>query len=350
MNPDITDKFDRYLSGQMSDSEQEEFMNALNKDNELKSFFEEYQLLIQSFNDYHKKNNLEKKFNEWYLESSQGLAQHHRKLWWNVSYIAASVALFVTIAGIWFYENLNKQTKKQGNEISYLKKELKNIQSQQNTLVRSIRKIQEKNYAPANSQSTGFLFAPHYILTTYHSIQNADSLFVENDNFTRSKANVVFTNKDLDVAVLYVSELNIVPKNFGFTTLLSNLGNKVFTLGFPTNQMVYNEGYISAVNGYNNDTAYYQITMSLNPGNSGGPLFNYKGELIGMISSKNISMEGVAFALKSNMLYNLKDSLPADSIKNEWIKAFRKHSKNNSADIDKIKPYIFKIFVYQKSV
>lgn len=349
MKPEITDWFDKYLQGQLNEEEIRAFQEALNKDAHLKKSFEDYQLLIQSFQDYHQKDILEKKFNEWYYEESAGVFKN-KKIWWNVSYIAASVALLVTLTGIWIYENLVKETKKQGNEITYLKKELKHIQTQQNTLVRSIKKIQEKNYAPANSQSTGFLFAPKYILTTYHSIQNADSVFVENEFFPRTEASVIYVNKGLDVALLYVKNLNTIPF-FQIYKNVYDLGQKVYTLGYPTNQPVYNEGYISAVNGYDNDTAFYQITMSLNPGNSGGPLFSNDGKLIGMIVSKNISMEGVAFALKSNMLYTLKDSIPADSIKAIWLKTYKanKYGIQNNNQVSKAKSVIFKISVYQKT-
>lgn len=350
MNPKMIDCFDKYMLGQMNEVEKQEFLNELNTNPELKKDFEEYQLLIQTFNQYHQKNTLEQKLNEWYTEEAVNVSKNTRKTWWVVSYVAASVALLVTFAGIGFYETLNKESKKHGNEISYLKKELKNIQFQQNTLVRNIRNFQEKKYAPANSQSTGFLFAPHYLLTTFHSVQNADSLFIENDEYPRMQAKVIYVNKDLDVAVLYVDRLTDLSSLY-VCNGICDLGDKIFTLGFPTNQLVYNEGYISAINGYNNDTAFYQITMSLNPGNSGGPLFTNKGKLIGMIVSKNMNMEGVAFALKSNMLYTLKDSLPSDSLKSVWIKTFKPMPTraNKNISIHNIKPFIFKISVYQKS-
>ncbi len=347
MNPKLTDWFDKYLLGQMNETEQKEFLAALASDDNLKKSFDDYQLLIQSFTDYHYKNHLEQKMNEWYLDEYSSIAKNNRKAWWKVASVAASVAILVTLAGIWLYENLIKETKKQSNEIVYLKKELKQIQSQQNKLVRNIKKIEEKNYAPANSQSTAFLFAPNYLLTTFHSIQNADSLFVESDNFPRSFGRVVYTNADLDVAVLYVPELKIKPP-FSFFKTDGDFGQRVYTLGFPTNQLVYNEGYISALNGYNNDTAFYQITMSLNPGNSGAPLFNNNGQIIGMIVSKNINMEGVAFAIKSDMLFTLKDSLPADSVKQVWSKAFRNIS--GKLPVREQIPFIFKVYVYQKSI
>lgn len=349
MNPKMTDWFDKYLLGQMNEEERQEFHKTLNADETLKKSFEEYQLLILSFKDYHQEADLKNKLDEWYIQEHFRIKQNNKKIWWKVSYIAASVALIVSFAGIWFYESIMKETKKQGNEIIYLKKELKQIQTEQNKIFRNIKKIQEKNYAPANSQSTGFLLAPKYILTTYHSVQNADSLFVENDHFSRTQAQPVYVNKDLDVALLYISNLNVSPI-FQFSHAPCDLGQDVYTLGFPTQELVYNKGYISAINGYNNDTAFYQITMSLNPGNSGAPLFKNNGQLIGMIVSKNINMEGVAFALKSDMLYTLKDSLPDDSVKKVWTKALKHQPSYKKIQMNKIQPYIFKIYVYQKSV
>lgn len=354
MNSKINDWFDRFLTGNMSKEEESEFLTALEKDDELRKDFENYKLIIQTFQEYHQKTELEQKMNAWYTEAIRN-TKPGKRLWWSVTYIAASVALVVTVAGIWFYDTLKKETKKQGQEITYLKKKLQNIQHQQNNLVQNFQKIQNQQYVPANSQSTGFLIAPHYLLTTYHSVQDADSVFIENDVFPRLKAKTVYIHKDLDVALLYVPALTIARFSFRLLNKPVDLGHSVFTLGFPTSQLVYNEGYISAVNGYDNDSAYYQITLPLNPGNSGGPLFDHQGDLIGMIVSKNTTMEGVAFALKSTTLYALKDSLPSDSIKMVWTKVFQKHSASvyqgySQTKIQKYKPMVFKVFVYQKTI
>ncbi len=350
MNPKMTDWFDKYLLNQMSDEEKREFLQALDNDELLKNDFLNYQNLINSFNEYHERNELENKFNEWYLEENLSSKGARNKAWWSVFYIAASIALIITFLGIWVYDTLKSETKRHSQELTYLKKEIKQIQNQQNTIVRNFQKIQQQKYAPANSQSTGFLISSKYIITTYHSIQNADSIFVENDYCSRSEAKVAYANKFLDVVLLYVPTLSISTNNIHLINGQVELGNSVFTLGFPTSQLVYNEGYISALNGYEDDSAYYQITLPLNPGNSGGPLFDIKGNLIGVVVSKNTSMEGVAFALKSNMLYALKDSLSADSLKNIWLNAFNEksfHYNSKNTMIQKFKPMVFKIFVYQ---
>jgi S1-C subfamily serine protease len=80
---------------------------------------------------------------------------------------------------------------------------------------------------------------------------------------------------------------------------VSSLGENVFTLGYPGSEQVYGEGSLSALNGFNGDTTLYQISVPLNPGNSGGPLWDQSGKLIGMIRGKNFAKEGNAYAVKS---------------------------------------------------
>jgi serine protease Do len=66
--------------------------------------------------------------------------------------------------------------------------------------------------------------------------------------------------------------------------------------------MVFGEGSVSSYTGFEGDTSAYQISIPVNPGNSGGPLFDNMGNLIGIISGRNASAEGASFAVKSKWL------------------------------------------------
>jgi serine protease Do len=59
--------------------------------------------------------------------------------------------------------------------------------------------------------------------------------------------------------------------------------------------IVYGEGYVSARTGFNGDSLSYQVQISANPGNSGAPVFNNSGEVIGIVSTRQAQAEGVAF-------------------------------------------------------
>ena len=86
-------------------------------------------------------------------------------------------------------------------------------------------------------------------------------------------------------------------------------------MGYPRNEIVYGEGYVSAKSGNEGDSTAYQVSVSVNPGNSGGPVLNNKGEIIGIITSKNSVADGVVFAAKSKNIYSL-------------IEAFKKADNN----------------------
>jgi len=68
------------------------------------------------------------------------------------------------------------------------------------------------------------------------------------------------------------------------------MGDKVFTIGYPSIDIMgfkpkYTEGVISAVTGIKDNPTVFQTTVPIQPGNSGGPLFNEKGEVVGLTTS-----------------------------------------------------------------
>ena len=95
---------------------------------------------------------------------------------------------------------------------------------------------------------------------------------------------------------------------------LSNVGDAVFVLGYPLRASIGDEiklttGIISSKTGYQGDITSYQISAPVQPGNSGGPLFDDNGDPIGIVNAKHIGAENVTYAVKSNDLYNLIELL-----------------------------------------
>lgn len=126
----------------------------------------------------------------------------------------------------------------------------------------------------------------------------------------------VYSDKSSDLAILKITDpdfTSAVRVPYGFKIRESDLGESVYTLGFPREDMVFGEGSISSKSGFEGDTTAYQISIPVNPGNSGGPLLDDKGNLIGIITGKNTAVEGAAFAIKSRYLLQMIDSIPADS-------------------------------------
>ncbi|RYZ16631.1 MAG: serine protease, partial [Chitinophagaceae bacterium] len=95
----------------------------------------------------------------------------------------------------------------------------------------------------------------------------------------------------------------------------------VFTLGYPRNDIVYGEGYLAARTGYNGDTLSCQIAIAANPGNSGGPILNHNGEVIGVLRQKQTSAEGVVFATQSKYIYQALAQLAQNDTSFKRVKA-----------------------------
>ena len=101
----------------------------------------------------------------------------------------------------------------------------------------------------------------------------------------------------------------------------TDVGEKVFTIGYPLNDVMginykVTDGIISSKSGIADDVRYYQVSVPLQPGNSGGPLFNKEGNVIGITSARlngqavGTQIENVNYAIKSSYLLNLYNMLP----------------------------------------
>jgi S1-C subfamily serine protease len=172
----------------------------------------------------------------------------------------------------------------------------------------------------ANFRATGFLFDGNgFLITNAHVVDNVRNIVVENKKGEQFFAKVVYANKTTDLAILKITDTSFKKVSglpYTFSKSSSELGEHIFTLGYPREEVVYGEGYLSAKSGYFGDTASYQISISVNPGNSGGPVINKNGEVIGIISSKETNADGVVFAIKSKNIFTaLKDVKGNDSIK-----------------------------------
>ena len=72
----------------------------------------------------------------------------------------------------------------------------------------------------------------------------------------------------------------------------------------------FTEGRISAKSGFMGDTTYYQVSTPIQPGNSGGPLFDFKGNLVGIIAAGIIEADNVGYAIKSSVLTTFIEAIP----------------------------------------
>ncbi len=240
--------------------------------------------------------------------------------------VAASIAGFISLltAGL-----IITYTKKYGNEGYYvLVKELNKTNNEVSKLKNNtgnIAIIPVKAAPPVvDFRGTGFLIdGKGYLVTNAHVINKMKNIYVENAKGQYFTAAPVYIDNLVDLTILKITDtafkaVSMLPYSIKKTN--SDLGEQFFTLGFPRNEIVYGEGYVSAKSGNNGDTTSYQLTVSANPGNSGGPVVNRNGEIIGIITAKDSKADGVVFAVKSKNIFTLLDSLKKQDDKYLLIK------------------------------
>ncbi len=154
---------------------------------------------------------------------------------------------------------------------------------------------------------TGFFISKNgYVVTNFHVISKASNIYISNDNIKRMKAEVMYIDESNDIAMLKIDySIENIPYNIVFAN--TEIGNSVFTLGYPFIQSMGKEvkltnGIINSNSGYEDDTRYYQFSAEIQPGNSGGPLFDSEGNVVGLVSAKHNKATNAGYALKSKFL------------------------------------------------
>lgn len=171
---------------------------------------------------------------------------------------------------------------------------------------------------------TGFFIAPNgFVVTAQHVVENAKSITVILNDGTELPATPVTSSKATDIAIL-----KIEAEGVSFLSLAPGaelaLGDEVYTIGFPAIEILgdnhkYADGKVSSLSGVEGDTAFLQVTVPVQPGNSGGPLVDRRGRAVGVVTS--------TAAIEA--FYRLTGSLPQGitwAVKSEYISAVTKEA------------------------
>lgn len=161
------------------------------------------------------------------------------------------------------------------------------------------------------SSGSGFVLTEDgYVVTNHHVVENATSVKVTLYDGTEFDASVVGSDSTNDVAVLKITEdVTLQAVTIGSSTAL-NVGDQVVAIGNPLGELTstLTVGYVSAkerdVTTEGTTINMIQTDAAINSGNSGGPLFNAKGEVVGITtakysgaSSSGATIEGIGFAI-----------------------------------------------------
>ena len=170
--------------------------------------------------------------------------------------------------------------------------------------------------SPSEGLGSGFIVSSDgYILTNAHVVDGANVVTVKLTDKREFRAKVVGADKQSDVAVLKIDAKNLPIVKIGDPNG-SKVGQWVVAIGSPYGfDNTVTSGIISAKSRSlpnENYTPFIQTDVPVNPGNSGGPLFNLQGEVIGinsMIYSQTGGFQGLSFAIPINEAIKVKDAL-----------------------------------------
>ncbi len=170
---------------------------------------------------------------------------------------------------------------------------------------------------------TGFVFSSDgYVITNYHVIEYADkynySVRVIMHDGTSYEAMIVGSDQNNDIAVLKISAQELKPVRLGDSDLIS-VGDCAYAVGNPLGELDFTmtSGTVSALNRLiSPDTSspsinMFQIDAAVNSGNSGGPVYNSAGEVIGVVTAKysENGVEGIGFAIPINDARKIAEDL-----------------------------------------
>jgi len=357
------EQIERYLAGNMDSAERASFEALMQTDGRLKEQVIEHKQLLQAMKIYGKRQVLKGRLNTIHkqLEAEQNpAASNEPSLLWKVFRnrhaqtiaVAASVSLFSVIGTLWSVHQLKDPVQQQSARYVELRREVDRLKKAQSAIINDINQAATPAPRPARFSGTGFAISSDgYLVTSSHVIEGADSIMIENKAGMKFKVSEIYRDQDHDLSILKVEDPSF--SSFGklpytFSSSESELGEKVYTLGYPREDIVFGEGSLSSSTGFEGDSTAYQISIPLNPGNSGGPLLDDKGNLIGVISGKQAGQEGASFAIKSTYLLQMIKEVPTVTT----LPPLKLSKKNTLTDnsrtqqLKKLKEYVFVVKVY----
>ncbi len=329
----LLDLVERYLHGDMNAREKEQFEEMRRQNAELDQLVVEQQMFLASIRHYGERRQLKHTLHQVHAHLVEtgdiNEVPEDTKLspvirFWERNKrtiaVAASIAgiTALTISGI-MVAIAPKGSEAYLQQLSRKVSALEGVQKSQNKKIdQLIDSTESATKSPDKQQLSGgtsFLIDNDgYLVTNSHVVQGASTLIVVNKG-KEYIAQKVYENAANDLAILKINDkdwkpVGKIPYDIRKNTV--DLGEEIFTLGYPRNEVVYNRGYMSARSGYLDDTLSIQLAISANPGNSGGPVLDKNGSIVGILSTRDRQSNDVVFASKASNISRAVEELKLD--------------------------------------
>jgi S1-C subfamily serine protease len=368
----ILEAVERYINGQMTPDERVYFEQLRKSNPEIDQLVVEHTFFLQQMNRFDSTRKFKTLLNNTHTNLAEKGAIKSPKLqgkakvvylfnrYKRTAAIAASIAGITALAMSMLVTTGASEKQATSKDIQYLSGQIKALANQNQQQNKEINRVKEAINSPTATQpaimyktgGSGFLIDPKgYLITNAHVISGATNIAVQNNNGKELAVKVAFIDKERDIAILKVVDpLFKAPSSLPYSIRRKSaaIAEPIFTLGYPRNDIVYGEGYLAARTGFNGDTLTCQIAIAANPGNSGGPILNRNGEIIGILSARQTSAEGVVFATQAKYIFNVLAQLQKSDSNHQQIKvpaisALR--GMDRMQQVEKIRDYVYMVKV-----
>lgn len=349
MDKEMNELLDKYVKGTLSEEEMRFVEEKSRQDETFRQRVHDHVTLVDTMAEYGRRLELKKIMDQTHDDMERIVVPIQKKSFnWGKYKVHSAVAAMLTIAGIigtmlW----TNSINSAQEAEFKALRRNVDQIKQNQKILEKDLAETKKKGKSvQGNYAGTCFMISKDgFLITSYHVVKDADSVNIENEKFGTVRASVVYSDPTNDISVLKIdTTLRFLP--FIIEKEEASLSEDVYTLGYPREDVVFGEGSVSALSGYNQNPNSYQVSVPVNPGNSGGPLLNNRGNLIGMVSGRQTETLGAAFAIKSTVLLSV---VAGDSMKNtiglSKLNTFK--NSNRVSIVKQWKDYVFMVRVFK---
>ena len=206
------------------------------------------------------------------------------------------------------------------------------------------------------SGSGFYMKGSRHILTNYHVIKNSKVIQVSFPNGERYRGRVVVADKNNDLALVKLLRMKPKEKGFGFRRFFFygariQVGEEIHALGYPLGASLSRNpsmvsGRISSTTGMEDNLSQFRMTAPINAGNSGGPIVNDKGELVGIAKGGHVQrgVEGVRFAIKTSAAAMVLEQIPTSENFSIEVRA-RKRTRSPAQIFRELSPYVVMIEV-----
>ena len=366
----ILDAVERYIRGEMNPDERLYFENLRKTNGEIDQLVVEHTLFLQQMNRFGEWKKFKSNLQDVHTDlAHQGKIKDDKlkggarvvylwKKYKRVAAIAASIAgvTALTISSlIW-----SISPKPDNKKLQDLSRDLQRVKDDQriykSEVTKEVNTLKNKIPVPPapityKSGGSGFIIdAKGLLVTNAHVVKNAKNIAVQNKSGNSFNASIVYMDTDKDLAILKIQDENFKPLAsvpYSISKSSTDLAEPIYTLGYPRDEIVYGEGYLSAKTGFNGDSLSCQISIPANPGNSGGPVINKQGEIIGILSTRETAAEGVVFALQARHIHKALNELRKDTTY-QRIKLSQRSTLaglDRTQQVKKVEDYVFMVKV-----